>query len=303
MKNISTLVPDILEVLSNNKPVKIDTQKLAEVLGARLSEDKGASVLRMSNLGTPCERKLWYSINKPELAEPLPPEARLQYIIGDISEEVVLSVAEQAGHTIKGRQDTVELHGVTGHRDAVIDGVVVDVKSTSPYGFEKFKDHKLETDDPFGYIDQLNMYREASKDDPLVKVKGEAAFLAVQKVTGKLALDRYKSNNKDYAKIVQAKRGMLAEQVPPKRAFMPEPDGTSGNMKLSVACSYCPFKKECWNGSNNGRGLRAFGYANGPRYLTHVAREPKEGLEFSLESNSKESVKSTWDTKEDSSPK
>lgn len=265
--------------LSKDK-ISIDTDKLAKMIAVRLSEDKGAAVLRMSNIGTPCERKLYYSVNYPGLAEPLPPSARLQFLIGDISEEVLLSVAEQTpGHEVTGRQDTLVLHGVSGHRDAVIDGVTVDVKSTSPYQFEKFKNHTVEKDDPFGYIAQLNMYREAGRDDPLVKVKGEAAFLALNKVNGKLVLDRYKSSGVDYERLVAEKKDMLAREEPPRRAFMPEPDGKSGNMKLGVACSYCPFKEECWKSANGGRGLRKFAYSDGPRFLTTVVREPKEGLE------------------------
>lgn len=281
MKNISTLIPDMYKLLESGK-VHIDAGKLAAAIEARLSEDKGAAELRMSNVGTPCDRKLYYSINSPELAEPLPGPARLKFLIGDITEEVVLSVAEQSGHEVAGRQDTVSLHGVTGHRDAVIDGVTVDVKSASSFAFAKFEEGLTADKDAFGYLDQLNLYREAGANDPVVLVKGEAAFLAVDKTLGKLVLDRHKSNGKDYLSLIQSKRGMLAEKVPPKRAYMPEPDGKSGNMKLGVACSYCPFKKECWKNSNGGTGLRTFAYSTGPRFLTTVTREPKEGLEVDV---------------------
>ena len=39
--------------------------------------------------------------------------------------------------------------------DCKIDGVVTDVKSTSTFGFKKFKDGSLAFDDPFGYIAQI----------------------------------------------------------------------------------------------------------------------------------------------------
>ena len=51
-------------------------------------------------------------------------------------------------------------------------------------------------------------------------------------------------------------------------------DGSSGNRKLDVGCSYCAYKVDCWKDSNNGTGLRKFIYANGPRYLTQVAKKP-----------------------------
>lgn len=279
MKSISTLVSDIYKVLEEGK-ARIDTLKLAKMISLRLEETKsGGDVLRMSKLGEKCERKLWFGQNKPEAAEPLPGHTLLKFLIGDIHEEVVLSLAEAAGHKVEARQDTVELHGVTGHLDAVIDGVLVDVKSANSRGMHKFKDHKLDSDDPFGYMDQLGAYSEASKEDERVQVKGEVAFLASDKELGHLVIDKYKKPEKDWLKHITRLRGILAEKEPPKRAYMPEPDGSSGNQKIPMQCSYCVYKTECYKNANNGRGLRKFLYSSGPRWLTHVEREPKEGLE------------------------
>ena len=81
-------------------------------------------------------------------------------------EELALTVAMAAGHDVKGQQGKLNVHGIKGHRDAVIDGMTVDVKSASPYAFKKFKDGTLRDDDPFGYISQLSSYVYAGKDDP-----------------------------------------------------------------------------------------------------------------------------------------
>ena len=48
----------------------------------------------------------------------------------------------------------------------------------------------------------------------------------------------------------------------------------SGNRKLSVECSYCSFKVDCWDDSNDGKGLRKFIYSNGPRWFTEIKKEP-----------------------------
>ena len=40
-------------------------------------------------------------------------------------------------------------------------------------------------------------------------------------------------------------------------------------MKLATGCCYCPHKHKCW------KGLRAFKYADGIRYLTKVVNEPR----------------------------
>lgn len=274
MKSLNTLVQDIYALLQSGK-AKIDAVRLADIISRRLENSKSGEVLRMSALGERCWRKLWYRQHLPDKAEPLAGNTLLTFLMGDIAEEVVLSLAEQAeGHRVTGRQDTLELDGVLGHRDAIIDGVLVDVKSANSRSIEKFKGHNLEKDDPFGYLEQLGAYLEASKDDDKVEVKGEAAFLAFDKELGHLVVDRYKPEKRDWKKWISELRGMLSSSEPPRRAYMAEPDGKSGNMKLPLECRYCQYKNECWKNANGGKGLRKFLYSNGPRWLTHVEREP-----------------------------
>ena len=45
-------------------------------------------------------------------------------------------------------------------------------------------------------------------------------------------------------------------------------------MKLSIGCSYCAYKVDCWSDANDGQGLRKFIYSKGPRWLTKVVSEP-----------------------------
>lgn len=269
-KNISTLVQDIYKLLESGN-FKLDTDKLAKMMSTRLSEKQSGDALRMSSLGEKCERKLWYRQWMPEKAEPLPGPTRLKFAIGDLIEEVTLSLAEQAGHDVKGRQDTLALHGVPGHRDAIIDGVLVDVKSANSRGMDKFKNHALDADDPFGYLDQLDAYLAASPD---TTVKGEAAFLAVDKELGHMVLDRYPKRAKPWKEIIERLRAMMASPEPPKRGYMPKPEGKSGNMVIPMQCSYCQFKLECYKDTNGKRGLRSFLYASGPKFFTHVEKEP-----------------------------
>lgn len=274
--SIKTLPSDIFKALETGVDVKDEDieefKKGAEaLLRQSLSVTKTTAernTLRMSNLGTPCERKLWYTVNKPETAEKLDGRTKFKFIYGHLIEELALFYARATGHKVTGTQERMELHGVVGHRDAVIDGVVADVKSASPQGMSKFKDHALDSDDPFGYRDQLELYREASRDDPLVTVKGEAAFVAINKVSGDIVVDTYKKKDIDYEKLIEQKKNMVESEEVPKRRYFPKSDGVSGNYKLGTECSYCPFKKECWP------GLRTFIYANGPRHLTTVARTP-----------------------------
>jgi len=273
LKQLETLVPDIYALFT--EPHEFDEANVAEFghrlathISNRISDEKSGDRLRMSNLGTPCDRKLWYSVNRPEAAEALPPEVRFKFLYGDILEELVLFLAKEAGHSVEGAQDTLEINGVKGHRDAVVDGVTVDVKSASSYSFRKFDDHLTAEGDAFGYLDQLGAYLYAGQSDPKVTNKSVAAFIAVDKTLGHITVDVQPNTYKDYSKVVDAKKALIALPAPPPRGFSDEPDGKSGNRKLGVHCSYCSFKQTCWP------SLQMFVYSTGPRFLTNVAREP-----------------------------
>lgn len=275
MKSIDTLVDDIYSLFTDKDftpdPANVDAfaRRLASHICNRIAEERGKPTLRLSNLGTPCSRKLWYSINEPEAGEELPPEARIKFLFGDILEELLLFLAKEAGHTVEGCQDEVEIEGVRGHRDAIIDGRLVDCKSASSYSFKKFAANGLREDDPFGYLDQIGSYLEASQDDPALKEKDVASFLVIDKTLGKICLDTYAFPCEyNYKKKVTETRSILEGEIPPK-GYEDVPEGKSGNRKLCVQCSYCPFKLHCWS------NLRTFIYSTGPVFLTKVEREPK----------------------------
>jgi len=147
--------------------------------------------LRLSNIGTPCKRKLWYTVNSNDVGEPLSASAKNKFIYGDLTEAHVLGLAKAAGHDVRGLQTKLDVHGIRGHRDCVIDGMLFDVKSTSTRGFDKFSGNGLRVDDPFGYISQLSSYLYGSKDDPLVTYKRHAGFIAVEKQFGNISVDIY----------------------------------------------------------------------------------------------------------------
>jgi hypothetical protein len=274
-KDISTLVEDIYAVMKSGSEVT-EAQatafgaSVAKVVAEKLSPDgrKVGTYLRPSNIGEKCDRKLWFSVNRPEAGEPLDGPTYLKFLIGDLWEAVLLFLAELSGHSVTGQQDEITVAGVTGHRDGVIDGVLVDAKSAAPYSFDKFASHLTPDVDAFGYIPQINFYLEGSKDDPLVRRKDFAAFLVGDKTHGKLTLDFHTKAGFDYPAIVQAKTEMLVRTKMPSRGYQDEDFGKSGNRKLGINCSYCQFKHSCWP------GLRTFLYSTGPVYLTEVTREP-----------------------------
>lgn len=223
----------------------------------------------MSNVGEHCDRKLWFHVNHYEEGEKLSPEVRFKFLYGDILEETVLYLAKEAGHTVEGEQDTLEIAGVKGHRDAVIDGVLVDVKSASSYSFQRFSQGLDRANDKFGYISQLQLYLHGSRDDPIVTDKDRAAFLVIDKTLGKICLDIHKKQDINWEQVVERKKALVASSTVPGRGYTDVADGASGNRKLDTSCSYCPFKHMCWP------GLRTFIYSSGPAFLTRVVREPR----------------------------
>lgn len=291
-KKIDTLVEDIYSLLETDQtdketavtiPKKLITdfkKRMGEMIERRFAnqEDFGnRNTLRISNIGKPCERQVWYSIHGAGEKIPFRGQEYMKFMYGDMTEELALFLAEAAGHEVTGRQDRLEVEGVIGHRDAVIDGVLVDVKSASQFSFKKFQDGLKLEDDNFGYIGQLQTYLEASKDDPLVTDKERCAFFVVDKSLGHLHLDLHKKIDADIPAITRRKVETMASETPPERAFLPIPDGytrqgtfsPNGNLKLGFQCGYCSFRNSCYPEHRTFLGSR------GPLYLTHVEKEPR----------------------------
>jgi hypothetical protein len=223
----------------------------------------------MSNIGKGA-RQLWYD-KRYGGEENLPPSTIFKFIYGDIIESLLLFLARISGHNVTARQAEVVIDSVKGHIDADIDGVTVDVKSASTHSFRKFKDGSLAEDDAFGYMEQLAGYVLARETD--------GAFLAADKQNGHIAylpVSREElSRTINVRERIRYLKAAVESDVEPERCYGDEHEGTSGNRVLGINCSYCTHKFRCWTDANNGIGLRIFHYSNGPKFFTHVEREPK----------------------------
>lgn len=234
-------------------------------------EKSGEAVLRFSSIGKK-DRQLWYQANMPDKAEKLSGKTLFKFLYGDCIEVLLLFLAAESGHEVTHQQHEVEIDGIKGHMDAVIDGVPTDVKSASPYSFKKFEEGGLVFDDAFGYIPQLSGYAHAIENTE------RAGFLVADKVGGDICfseLDSLTIEANPPAPRIAELREVINTDTPPPRCYDDIPEGKSGNRKLGVGCSYCPFRDECWKDSNNGQGLRKFFYSRGPVWLTEVKKEPK----------------------------
>ena len=276
MPKIKTLIKDMEDTILGLKGwdhivgLKMG-DAIAKTAYKRFSEpQKPRSYLSFSSIGSPCQRKLWYKINEPKIAKPHSASDLLKFFYGDMLEELILSIAKVSGHKVTGEQDRMYIGSMAGHRDAVIDGMTVDVKSASPYSFKKFDEGNLRDQDPFGYISQLSSYVYAAKDDPLVTNKTHGAFLVVDKVSGKLCLDIYdfseelEKKEKEIKKVKTMVKGKI-----PDRGFDPVPQSkTSPNKKLHPSCGFCEFNKKCWPEA------RRFVYKTGDVLLVDVVSQP-----------------------------
>lgn len=279
-KNINNLVKDIYSLFDDGSLNKKQLLDLPEHLNKfalevcsqitlSLCEDrKDDNKLRLSAIGKP-NRQLWYRSNLKQKRNPLPSSTKIKFLYGHILEELLLLLTRVAGHTVKETQKELDIQGIKGHQDAVIDGILVDCKSASGKSFEKFKQNRLYEDDPFGYISQISAYAQANEVD-------EAAFLVIDKSTGEICLTPVHSLEMINAtKRVEYLKKMVSDNNIPDRCYSDIPDGKSGNYKLPIGCVYCDYKRECWSDANNGQGLRVFNYAKNKRYLTKIGRQPE----------------------------
>lgn len=279
-KTTDNLVQDIYDLMvskdaDSSVDVEAEIDKFGEGVKALMRTEFGREKrkdnrkLRLSNIGR-TDKYLWNHVNGTE-GEDILPHTYVKFMYGHLIEEMLLFLTRMAGHSVTDEQKVCKVEGIVGHMDCKIDGVVTDVKSASSYGFKKFKDGSLAFDDPFGYIDQIKAYAHSEGDRKF-------GWLAMDKANGHLTYLKYDLDDKD-ARVYDALSQDIAERVrhvkklvehpePELLCYEPLPDGKSGNLKLSVGCSYCQFKKHCYP------DLRVFNYSYAPKFLCKVVKEP-----------------------------
>ena len=273
-QKITTLIPDIHKLLTDGKEGFSEKNiqeffqalrtAIEEFLSPETRDNKGR--LRMSAIGKH-DRQLWYEFNDKK-KKPISSQLKLRFFFGNLVESFLLFLVQEAGHKVTDRQKEVVIDSIKGHIDAKIDGVVVDVKSASDFGFKKFKHNTLLHDDPFGYIGQLSGYVQAEGGNV-------GYFLAYNKSTAEMTLVEIDELTMIDAKerIADLKKIMNQSDIP-ERCYADIPDGKSGNRVINKNCTFCNYRYECWSDANDGEGLRVFDYKHVPRYFSHIEREP-----------------------------
>ena len=281
-KNIYSLVDDIYKLMvikeaDESVDVEAEIDKFGEAVKDLMRNEfardrkRDTRTLRLSNIGRD-DRYLWNLVHGTEIGEKIMPHTYIKFMYGHLIEEMLLFLTRMAGHEVTDEQKVCEVEGIKGHMDCKIDGVVIDVKSASSYGFKKFKDGTLAMEDSFGYVDQIKAYAHAC---------GETKFgwLAMDKANGHLTVLQYDLEDTQ-APVYEYIKGDITERIrdvkklidlpePEDFCSEPVPDGKSGNIKLGVKCSYCPYKKHCYP------DVRKFAYSYGPKFLIKIENEPK----------------------------
>ena len=270
-KSVYKLVGDIRELMSgphvpDDSNLEEFKEHCAKAILSTLSKSEQAKGfhLRASNIGTG-ERKLWYQARDKDFSS-LSMEDELKFLFGHLLEAVLILLIKEAGHTVSNAQDDLEVNGVKGHSDGVLNGVIPnDIKSASSFSFPKFSRGTLLDDDSFGYGWQMKFYKEA-----LEKLNDteydEVSWLAIDKQYGKLALmtaDADELPEQSVSDRIDHLNKSLASQEPPERCY-PVTVHDNGDEEIHKNCYYCKYKLDCW-----GR-LRTFKYAQKDRHFTKV---------------------------------
>jgi len=261
MNSILLKVQKYLDKVSKS-PAQVD-KKLVEEFGEackkallkQFTENRGSKFeLRMSNVGRPlCQLQMEAKGIK---GEGQPYNAKVRNTFGDIIEALALFIMKSAGVEIKNEQKQVKYkfkgEEIEGRQDVEIDEKVWDIKSASPYSFEKkFGEEggflEVVKEDSFGYASQGFLYGESQN-------KKFGGWIAINKSTGEWTVCEtpamIEPHKTEALKKAKDNLKALKDKVPFKKqyddiaeTFRGKP---TGNRVLGFVCSYCPYKLPCW---------------------------------------------------------
>ena len=203
--------------------------------------------LRMSNIGRPtCQ--LWFEKNMPDYADPLPTTFVMNMMLGDIVEAVFKGIMKEAKVKFEN-SDKVSLDiadtKVSGTYDLVLDDAVDDIKSASDWSYRnKFESFDtLAEEDPFGYVGQLAGYAKALGKKAggwwvVNKANGSFKYVPADGIDLEKEVDKLEKN----INTVNSNEFKRCYE-PVEETFRSKP---TGNTVLSKTCSFCRYRKACW---------------------------------------------------------
>ena len=245
--------------------------------------------IRMSNIGKPlCQLQMDKKYSGDDsIVSYENYNFKLRNLFGDIIEAVVVMLLRAVKAKVEGVQGEVGLNtpyfDIKGTYDIIIDDKVYDIKSASPFAFEKkFGEngggfHKIAEDDTFGYLSQGYLYSEATG-------KSFGGWIVVNKATGEMLVTQPPEDDTEYRtqalEKVNTNIKALMEDAPFERCYELEDEvfyrKNTGNKVLSTICSYCPYKHKCW-GDNIQYLTQQQSQAKNPKFVWYAEiNNPKE---------------------------
>ena len=298
MNTILLKVQQYLDSVSK-KPAELNSKLVDEfgeacknALLKQFHEDRRSKFeLRMSNVGRPlCQLQME---SKGIKGEGQPYSNKMRNTFGDLIEALSIFVMKSAGVNIKNEQKkvTYKFNGdsIEGRQDVEIDEKIWDIKSASPYSFEKkFGEAggftEVVKEDSFGYASQGFLYGESQK-------KNFGGWIAINKSTGEWTVCETPTEHSEYKKkaLDAAKDNVKAikEGKPFKKCyndiaetFRSKP---TGNRVLGFVCSYCPYKLPCWGRDKLQLLPQQQSKGKNPKWVwyTSVTNPKEETKEFS----------------------
>jgi hypothetical protein len=253
--------------------------------------------IRASTLGRPICQQQMQQIGAPS-ADPSPFEYfKLAY--GDIVEGLATVIMEGAALPIEAMQCPVSLAlssgTFTGTYDFRIDGQIYDFKTASQWSFKhKFQEDGLGDEirdtgsDELGYGIQGQFYQNAS-GYPFAgwivvdKSSGEWTFAPISLVSDNENLERRA------AALVASREAIVENGLPApddrtnvnsyniKRVFSPVEETfrkkPTGNMLLPSGCTFCKFKRSCWDKLEYRRAIKSEAKNPALKYYVEVKEE------------------------------
>ena len=229
-----------------NDSVRYDVEKMAGVSFRRQfmenSEREHKGKLYLSGAGK-CARQLAYGYHGFEpRGKKVDSRSKIVFFMGDLVEFMIIPLAKLAGCNLVAtglQQTTVSFKAngemVYGHPDGLLiepeENFLVEIKSMSSYGFDKFQDGDIDD----SYLAQVNCYLEGTnlKRCVMVAVNKDSGVLHEQIVT------------KDNA-IVEACRLNLKNVLNSSPGLLPDPKYQKDEKGFYPwQCLYCAYWGHC----------------------------------------------------------
>lgn len=244
------------------QPVEI-SDKLVEEFGEacknalrkQFSDERASQFqIRMSNIGRPlCQLQME---SKNIKGEGQSYSTKMRNTFGDLIEALAFFVIKSAGIPVVDQNKRVKYKWngseIDGSYDVNIDNKIWDIKSASPYSFEKkFGENggfaEIAKDDAFGYIPQGYLYAESEK-------LPFGGWIVINKSTGEWTVCETPMADAEYREkaLSLAKNNVkaLVEKAPFKKCYEEVKETfrgkETGNKVLGSVCSFCPYKVPCW---------------------------------------------------------